>query len=360
MALTSSQQMSRWGLAILVFIGILWVMGSVLTPYLVAMALAYFLDPVADRLENLGLSRLFSVVIITLTVLILAVIFTLLIVPTLIEQLVNLVDDIPQLVQSGQSFLETRFPTLDLGSSEILTRFQSALQSAGSTIANILLSSTKTAFGFIAMLVIVPVVTFFMLLDWDNLVAKIDSWLPRDHRNTIRTIMKDIDTTLAGFIRGQGTVCLIMAIYYSIILWLVGLKYGIILGMIAGVLTFIPYVGAMIGGGLVVGFALFQFWGIWPHLALVLAVYFGGQSVEGNFITPNLVGKSVGLHPVWIMFSLSAFGSFLGLTGMLIGVPVAASIGVVGRYFLGQYQKGRLYLGQEFYQDEQDANEQSE
>ena len=360
MTLTPSQQMSRWGLAIIVFIGILWIMGSVLTPYLVAMALAYFLDPVADRLENLGLSRLFAVVIITLSALILAVIFMILIVPTLVEQLLNLIDDIPQLIQSAQGFIETRFPKLDLGSSEILTRFQSALQSAGSTIANILLTSTRTAFGFIAMLVIVPVVTFFMLLDWDKLVAKIDSWLPRDHRDTIRTILIDIDKTLAGFIRGQGTVCLIMAIYYALVLWVVGLKYGIILGMIAGILTFIPYVGAMIGGGLVVGFALFQFWGAWPHLALILAVYFGGQSVEGNFITPNLVGKSVGLHPVWIMFSLSAFGSFLGLTGMLIGVPVAASIGVVGRYFLGQYQKGRLFLGQEFFEDRQEIDEQSE
>lgn len=352
MTLSASQQLTRWSIAIIVFIGFVYVMGSVLTPYLVAMAMAYFLDPVADRLEKLGLSRLLSVVIITFCAILAMVAFALLIVPTLMEQLVNLVADIPHLIASGQGFIEAKFPNIDLGSSEFFTRFQSALQTAGTTIANILLSSTRTAFGFIAMLVIIPVVTFFVLLDWDILVRKIDSWLPRDHRDTIATIMSDIDKTIAAFIRGQGTVCLIMAIYYSVVLWLVGLQYGIILGILAGTLTFIPFVGAMIGGGLVVGFALFQFWGAWPHLALVLGVYFAGQMLEGNFITPNLVGKSVGLHPVVIMFALSAFGSLMGLTGMLIGVPVAASIGVVGRYFLTQYQKGRLYLGQDFHDDE--------
>ena len=355
MALSSSQQLTRWGLAFVVFAVAIWFLGSVLTPYLIAMALAYFLDPLADRLEKRGLSRLLSVTTIMLCSVLVFVVFITTLGPVIGAQLSHLMDNIPSVVDGLRSIIVNKFPKLDLGATGLLLRFQEAAQTVGATLANALLASTKTVFGVVAMFVVVPVVTFYMLLDWDNLFAKIDSWLPRDHRPAIRQVMSEIDKTLAGFIRGQGTICLIMACYYAIALWITGLNFGIVIGIIAGLLTFIPFIGAFIGIALVIGFGLFQFWGIdgqafnLAGLAIVLGVYFIGQSLEGYYLTPKLVGKSVGLHPIWIMFSLSAFGSIMGLTGMLIGVPVAASIAVVGRYFLGRYQKGRLFLGHDYY-----------
>ncbi|MFT5062149.1 MAG: putative PurR-regulated permease PerM, partial [Polaromonas sp.] len=153
------------------------------------------------------------------------------------------------------------------------------------------------------------------------------------------------DRVLASFVRGQLTVCLILGGFYSIALMLVGLNFGLVIGAIAGLLTFIPYVGSLVGGGLALGIALFQFWGDWPWILLIAAIFFGGQMVEGNILTPKLVGSSVGLHPVWLLFALSAFGAMFGFVGLLVAVPVAASIGVLTRYGVGRYTDSLLYKG---------------
>ena len=199
--------------------------------------------------------------------------------------------------------------------------------------------------NIVILMVIVPVVAFYMLLDWDNMVAKIDSYLPRDHAPVIRKIASEVDQTLSSFIRGQGTVCLTMGVYYAAGLMLVGLQFGLLVGAFAGIITFIPYIGALIGGALAIGLGLFQFWGDWVSLGLVAGVFMVGQALEGNVITPKLVGNSVGLHPVWLLFALSVFGSLFGFVGMLVAVPVAAIIGVLIRFGISQYQEGRLYQG---------------
>ncbi|MEM8633329.1 MAG: AI-2E family transporter, partial [Pseudomonadota bacterium] len=149
----------------------------------------------------------------------------------------------------------------------------------------------------------------------------------------------------AGFVRGQGTVCLILGIYYAVALMLVGLNFGLIVGFIAGALTFIPYVGALVGGALAIGLALFQFWGDWLWIVVIWAIFQSGQLVEGNVLTPKLVGSSVGLHPVWLIFALSAFGALFGFVGLLVAVPVAAMIGVLIRFGITQYKDSRLYKG---------------
>lgn len=201
----------------------------------------------------------------------------------------------------------------------------------------------------VLMVITPPVVAFYLLLDWDRMVAQIDKLLPRDHAPTIRRIAADIDATLSSFIRGgQGTVCLILGTYYAVALMVIGLQFGLIVGFIAGLITFIPYIGALVGGGaLAIGLGgLFQFWGgDWWTLAGVAAIFFAGQFLEGNILTPKLVGSSVGLHPVWLLFALSAFGALFGFVGMLVAVPVAASLGVIARFGVGQYQQGRLYTG---------------
>ena len=186
-----------------------------------------------------------------------------------------------------------------------------------------------------------------MLYDWDRLVAQIDELVPRDHAPVVRRLASEIDQVLASFIRGMGTVCLILGTYYAVALMLVGLQFGLVVGFIAGLVTFIPYLGALIGGALAIGLALFQFWGDWVSIGLVVAIFMVGQMVEGNFLTPKLVGNSVGLHPVWLLLALSVFGALFGFVGMLVAVPVAAMLGVLARFAAAQYLDGRLYRGLE-------------
>ncbi|MDP5359811.1 MAG: AI-2E family transporter, partial [Paracoccaceae bacterium] len=262
-----------------------------------------------------------------------------------------------------QAGLTDRFPQLMDADSTIrqqLLAIGETIQSKGGELVNGILTSALGLINILVLLVVVPVVTIYMLLDWDNMTAKIDDMLPRDHVETIRTLARDIDATLASFIRGQGTVCLILGTYYAVALMLAGLNFGLIVGFIAGLITFIPYVGALVGGILAVGLALFQFWGSveladgdtvsyatnWLRIGIVAGIFGLGQFLEGNILTPKLVGGSVGLHPVWLLFALSVFGSLFGFVGMLVAVPIAAVIGVVTRYALGRYKDSLLYRGQ--------------
>ena len=364
MALPASTQAKYWAIAAAVFLAMLWVLGDVILPFVLGSAIAYFLDPLADRLEAMGLSRVVSTVIISLLAVLVFTFAALAIVPLLIQQAVALVDVAPSLFENLRNFLTTRFPSIMDQNSMIgqtLQNLGQRVQEYGGALVGTLLSSAMSVINVLMLLVIVPVVAFYMLLDWDRMVAVVDSMLPRDHAPAIRQLAREIDNTLASFIRGMGTVCLILGTYYAVALAAAGLNFGLVIGAIAGLLTFIPYVGALIGGGLAIGLALFQFWGgsevvdgetivhatNWFRIALVAGIFVLGQVLEGNVITPKLVGESVGLHPVWLLFALSAFGTMFGFVGMLVAVPVAAAIGVVVRFFLGYYKGGRLYMGVE-------------
>jgi predicted PurR-regulated permease PerM len=199
--------------------------------------------------------------------------------------------------------------------------------------------------NLVSLLVVTPIVAFYLLVDWDRLVARVDSWIPRDHVEEIRAIARDIDTALAGFIRGQGTVCLLLGLFYAIGLSLAGLKFGLAIGMGAGLLSFIPYVGAIIGGVLAIGVGLVQFWPDYTSILLIIGIFAAGQFLEGNILSPKLVGGSIGLHPVWLMFALFAFGYLFGFVGLLLAVPLAAAMGVLVRYGLSRYLGSRLYQG---------------
>ncbi len=207
-----------------------------------------------------------------------------------------------------------------------------ALQERGGEVANRVLTSALTVINVLVLVVLVPVITFYLLMDWDRMVAHVDGLLPRQHAPTIRRLARQVDRTMAGFVRGQGLVCLILGTYYAVTLMLVGLNFGLVVGFIAGMLTFIPYVGALVGGVLAIGLALVQFWGDWMWIVVVWAIFQSGQFVEGNFLTPKLVGDSVGLHPVWLIFALSVFGALFGFLGLLVAVPAAAAIGVLARF----------------------------
>ena len=369
MALPSQKQFQYWTLATAVVVFLLWALGDVLTPFILGGAVAYCLDPIADRLEKWGLSRVMSTIVITLSAVFIFVLLFLLVVPTLIGQLGQLIsqigtfiENLPETWAGWKATLQSRFPNLDLQGDFLqqqLTSIGTAIQARGGDLVAALLSSAQGLINVMVLVVIVPVVTFYMLMDWDRMVTQIDDLLPRDHQETVRDLGRQIDRTLASFIRGQGTVCLILGTYYAIALMIAGLNFGLIVGFIAGLISFIPYVGAVVGGVLAVGLALIQWWGgadvidgqtvdvarNWFAIISV-AVFFGiGQFFEGNILTPNLVGSSIGLHPVWLILALSVFGSLFGFVGMLVAVPVAAIIGVVARFLINEYKSGQLYKG---------------
>ncbi|MEL6648383.1 MAG: AI-2E family transporter [Pseudomonadota bacterium] len=317
-------------------------------PFVLGMAIAYFLDPVADRLENMGLSRALSVTVITLIVVFVFILMALLVIPTLVDQAINLFKVAPELFNRLQQVLVERFPSLvDEGSTirQSLAALGETIRSKGAQFLEAALTSVGSLINVVVLLVIVPVVAFYLLYDWDRMVAEVDSLLPRDHAPTIRKLAREIDDTLASFIRGMGTVCLILGTYYAIALMIVGLQFGLVVGAVAGLVTFIPYLGAIIGGALAIGLALFQFWGDPLSIGLVVGIFMLGQVMEGNVLTPKLVGGSVGLHPVWLIFALSVFGALFGFVGMLVAVPVAAAIGVLVRFAISQYTASKLYRG---------------
>ena len=348
MALPVKEQVGYWGVATVAFSVVLWYLGDVLLPFVLGGAIAYFLDPVADKLEEWGASRVLATVIITLVAVCTFVLLILLVVPTLINQSLALIGVVPQLFNDLWAFLTTQFPQILDESSTLNQSLQQAgqtIQSKGGELLNAIFSSALSIINVVMLLVIVPVVAFYLLLDWDNMVAKVDEMLPLDHAPNIRHLASQIDATLASFIRGMGTVCLVLGGYYAIALMLVGLQFGLVVGFVAGALTFIPYIGALFGGALAIGLALFQFWGDWLSIGLVAGIFVLGQVMEGNVLTPKLVGSSVGLHPVWLIFALSVFGTLFGFVGMLVAVPVAAAIGVVARFGIANYKSGRLYQG---------------
>lgn len=348
MALPVREQLTYWSMATAVFLIVLWFLGDVLLPFVLGGAIAYFLDPVADRLERLGLSRVAATGIITITGLFVFVMMALLVIPTLVNQTLQLVNVAPELGRQVTAFLTEQFPSLLDEGSTLRQSIQSVgetIQSRGVQLLETALTSAASLINVIVLLVIVPVVSVYLLLDWDNMVAKIDTLLPRDHAPIIRRLAADIDDTLASFIRGMGTVCLVLGTYYAIALMLVGLQFGLVVGFVAGLVTFIPYLGALIGGALAIGLALFQFWGDWVSLGLVAGIFVVGQVIEGNVLTPKLVGSSVGLHPVWLILALSVFGALFGFVGMLVAVPVAAALGVIARFAVDRYKSSLLYRG---------------
>lgn len=348
MALPIRDQFRSWAIAAVLFFVLMWLLGDVLLPFLVGGALAYFLDPVADRLERAGLSRVAATTVISLAALLLVILLVLAVIPTLVNQLTALINAAPDIAKRLQGFLLERFPELTDSTSTIrqtLAEIGAAIQARGAELANGILSSALGLISAVVFVVVVPVVAFYLLLDWDNMLARIDAMLPLDHAPTVRRLALEIDTVLAGFVRGQVSVCLALGSFYAVALMVAGLQFGLIVGAIAGAITFIPYVGSIIGGTLAVGLALFQFWGDWVQIGIIAAIFAVGQFVEGNVLTPKLVGKSVGLHPVWLLFALSAFGSVFGFAGLLIAVPVAAAIGVLTRFGVEQYQASLLYQG---------------
>ncbi|MEK1853327.1 MAG: AI-2E family transporter [Phyllobacterium sp.] len=332
----------------------LYIFSSILLPFVAGLVLAYFLDPVADRLERLGLSRLLATIVILVLFIVTFALLLVILVPVLASQMSDFIARLPSYVARLQELIANRDSQwlkdfIGVDASVIRNSLDSLLQQGAgflTTLLQSIWSSGKTLIDVVALFVVTPVVAFYMLLDWDRMVSKVDNLVPREHVQTVRAIARDMNKAIAGFVRGQGTVCLLLGIIYAVGLTVVGLNFGLLIGLFAGLISFIPYVGSLVGLLVALGVGLVQFWPEWGHI-LGVAIAFGiGQFIEGNILQPKLVGSSVGLHPVWLMFALFAFGSLMGFTGMLIAVPTAAAIGVLVRFVIGRYQQSPLYTGE--------------
>ncbi|WP_417841375.1 AI-2E family transporter [Terasakiella sp.] len=350
--MNASKQFRIWGIGLLTFILLLYILSDVLTPFVAGMAVAYFVDPLADRLEEWGLSRLVATSVITVCFFILTIGVLSTLLPVLATQVIGFASRVPEYMDYVRNLAEPLIKDIFAGVSE------SDLKELGSTIASFakqglgvlgqvlkqVISGGVALVDIVSILVLTPLVTFYLLRDWDVMVARIDNWLPRKHADIIRDQFRLVDQTLAGFVRGQASVCLILGVFYAAGLSVLGLEFGLLVGLGAGLISFIPYFGSILGLGVSIAIALVQF-DSWMDIAMVGGVFAIGQIIEGNFLTPKLVGEKVGLHPVWVIFALMAGGSLAGFTGVMLAVPVAAVIGVLVRFGLAQYMKSALYTG---------------
>ncbi|TIS18067.1 MAG: AI-2E family transporter, partial [Mesorhizobium sp.] len=347
------RQIRFWLISAVILAIFLYVFSGILLPFVAGMVLAYFLDPVADRLQRLGLSRLMATIVILFAFIVVLVLAFVILIPVLASQMADFASKLPEYLTRLQTlitsfdprWLEENFGVDANGLREGLNSLLTSGFGLLTTVFTSIWSSGVALVSVVSLFVVTPVVAFYMLLDWDRMVAIVDSWVPRDYVQTVRAIANDINTATAGFVRGQGTLCLVLGAMYATGLTLTGLNFGILIGLFAGLISFIPYVGSLTGLVLAVGVAFVQFWPDWTMVAAVAGVFFVGQFIEGNILQPRLVGKSVGLHPVWLMFSLFAFGALFGFVGLLIAVPASAAVAVLVRFAISRYLDSPLYKG---------------
>lgn len=345
----------QWLALVLVGGGLIYLLAPALTPFAIAALFAYLWDPVVDRLERLGLSRNFSVCLVFLLIGVAVVTIVLLVIPFTERQIAKFLDQLPRwlawIQAEAQPRLEQRFGvTLDFADpNKLIEMVKEHWREAGGIATRILAkvsSSGLTVLGWIAQLVLIPVVTFYLLRDWDLLVARINVLLPRTVEPTISRLARESDEVLGAFLRGQLSVMLALGTLYAVGLWLVGIDVGPLIGMIAGLISFVPYLGAIVGLGMALIAAVVQYQD-WAHVFMVLAVFGVGQTIEGYVLVPKLVGDKIGMHPVAVIFAILAGGELFGFLGVLLALPAAAVAMVMLRYLHEKYTESNLYQSAE-------------
>lgn len=340
-----------WLTLFVLFYASVYILRSVLLPFVAGIIIGYLLDPLTSKFTKLGLNRTLATFLVLFLVIITIVPALIILFGVIDEQLGRFIAVVPQyigaLIKKIEPLiieLQDRFPNLepDKIKEYLRNNATNSLKLIGSVFRSVI-TGGFAFFNLLSLLLITPVVTFYMLRDWDKFIAKVDGLLPRSSKASIRQQAREIDRTLSGFIRGQVSVCILLGTYYSLGLYFVGLELGVLVGFIAGLISFIPYVGSIVGFVVSLGIAFAQFDSLMPVIQVVI-VFLTGQFLEGNFLTPKLVGENVGLHPVWVMFALLAGGVLLGFLGLMIAVPVAAIIGVLIRHAIENYKKSSLYL----------------
>jgi len=350
--MTRNQRLIIWAVALAVFLLLLHALEQILLPFVAGLAIAYLLDPIADRIEAMGLSRILATIIITVAFFLVVIGVVIVLVPLLQSQIVGIAARVPEFIAVLQKIaagvleqLQAKLPAGTIGGAESLAGdVAKAVAGTLKNVAQKLWTSGVALFELISLVIVTPIVSFYMLLKWDVIVAEVDDLLPRPQAETIRQQFREIDRTLSGFLRGQASVCVTLAIYYGAALSIVGLDAGLLIGLGAGAISFVPYVGALTGIGVGLGVAIVQFDSLAPIIS-VAGIFIVGQLAESYLLTPRLVGDRVGLSDLWIIFALMAGGALFGFLGVLLAVPTAAVIGVLARFTAKRYKESPLYLG---------------
>ncbi len=356
-------QIGFWLGAAVVFGFLLWLFSAVLLPFVVAIALGYLLDPLVARMQKLGLGRAAAATLILIAALVVLVIALVIFIPMLARQVSGLVTALPDLVRRAQGliallgdqithgWISSTLAKLGLSDANVAEIRNSASDYLNRVVtwlvgfANGVLTRGAALLDLLSLVIVTPVVAFYILVDWHRMIATIDNLTPPRYRATVRAIGRDIDIALSGFLRGQSFVCLFLAAWYGIGLSIIGLNFGLLIGLIGGLFSFVPYVGSLFVLILSLLIALVQGWPSWHLPAMALGVVLVGQFLEGNVLSPKLVGDKVGLHPVWLIFALLAFGSVWGFTGLIIAVPVSSALGVLLRFATRRYRESPIYTG---------------
>ena len=341
-----------WITLLAIFISLVYVLRSVLLPFVVGIIIGYLLDPLATRLEKLKINRTLATCLVLLLVAIILIPAIIALFGMIDEQLALFISAVPKYMEALSQKIEPiianiqdNFPNFNQEKFREYLRgnMSNGLKLIGSLLRK-LISGSYAVFNILSLVLITPIVTFYMLRDWNDFTKKVDSLLPKAYKKDIRTQAKEIDKIISSFIRGQLSVCVLLGTFYAVGLSFVGLDLGMLVGFIAGIISFIPYVGSIVGFITAIAIAFAQF-SDWVPIAQVVGVFAVGQFLEGNFLTPKLVGDSIGLHPVWVMFALLAGGVLLGFLGLMIAVPMAAVIGVLTRFGISKYKQSSLYKG---------------
>ena len=349
--MSSVQKLWIWGVTFVLFFTGVYVLRDVLLPFVAGIVIAYFLDPVTTFLQRKMHSRTAALSLVGTVLILLLLLCFFILFPIVQKQLKLFLTGLP-------SYVALLWNRVEPYVAELKKVFPDQTDNLQQTVAEHLSGGMKLLLGtfrkvlsgsmafinLLSVVLITPVVAFYLLRDWNKFCDSIRNLLPREEARTIRKLLSEMNDIISGFVRGQATVCLCLGIFYAVGLTSCGLDLGLLIGLGIGILSFIPYVGSTIGFLTSMGMAIVQF-NDWKHVVAVVIVFFLGQMLEGNVLTPKLVGEKVGLHPVWVMFSLLAGASLFGFLGVLIAVPVAAIIGVLVRFGIQKYKESLLYLG---------------
>lgn len=351
------RQLAFWLSAAVLFVLVIGLLRPILLPFVAGIVIAYFWNPAADRLTNWGLPRWLAAVLIVAAFVCVIIIALVFLVPLLLSQAQQLAIALPEELARLRGLVEawarvrlgSHYPEFQAGLDRASQALADNWASLAGALASSLWSQGLALFNFLSLILVTPLVVFYMMIDWYPMLAKIDSWLPRDHAATIRRLASDINDAVSAFIRGQGTVCLVLAVYYAVCLTAAGLKYGLLVGLGTGLLSFVPFVGWALGFITASIIAVVQFWPEYLPILIVVGIFIGAQVLDAGFLSPNIVGSKIGLHPVWLIFSLFVFSYLFGFVGVLVAVPIAAAVGVLVRFAL------KVYLGSGVYQGEDAA-----
>ncbi len=356
-------QVGFWVTGCLLLAVLLWLFSAVLLPFVMALVIGYLLDPLANKLERMGIRRIWAVTILVVGLLVVVILTLFFVTPMIVRQVASFIQALPGLVKRVQDLAAAAGDQLSTGWAEKLLsklgingggtadikNYAGDLANKGVAwtvgFANGLLSRGAALLDLFSLLIVTPVVGFYILLDWGRMVATIDGLVPPRDRETVRGLAHEIDDALAGFLRGQSLVCLFLAAWYGIGLSIIGLNFGLLIGIVGGILSFIPYIGSLVVLFLAILIAVVQGWPNWQLPVTALGIVLVGQFLEGNVLSPKLVGDKVGLHPVWIIFALLGFGSVFGLLGLIVAVPVSSAIGVLLRFATHRYRQSPIFTG---------------